>query len=421
MSSAASLQRHTGFFDGHLKCTAIRHGWTRSFSISQDELEEIDYSSLSRILELNTLKLRSTNLRIFVENPVDSGTFTQVHYWKDDGSLQSVLVKEFFMQRLEQDAVLRFEIRDGKERTIDIVDDAASEGHGTGLFRKGSLKDSVFSMSWLSNRRALRTEGSVHTYTSGSEETGLSRFFKFLFAPRWKRANAYTQQLPSGDNDESAPLRPVETTSSEDASRPPVTERTALLAAASKKTSLRQRLLYASQNHGPFFSSGGPRRSVGHPTEARTKDTAAQYHNALGITTTSSSRTSRGPSSQPTPVEEVSMWEQESTTADEDASGREAPPGLITAFWRSFWTPRSTTPIQEPATNDQPKPAQKAKRPSKPSRRKSTRASALPPAELHFKGAHVVRRPEDAFPPRPDSAAGRVTDRRPAEDDPFHG
>ena len=43
----------------------------------------MDYGTLESVLELNTLKLRTGRLRIFVENPVGSGTYNLVRRWNN--------------------------------------------------------------------------------------------------------------------------------------------------------------------------------------------------------------------------------------------------------------------------------------------------------------------------------------------------
>jgi hypothetical protein len=93
---------------------------------------------MERVLELSTLKLRAlSHLRVYVENPVDSGTFCKVRFWKDDGSLQSVLLKDFFESRMKDGSILRFEIRDGRERIgVEFDEDlngADSVENGTSL------------------------------------------------------------------------------------------------------------------------------------------------------------------------------------------------------------------------------------------------------------------------------------------------
>jgi len=112
----STVGRHDGHQDGHLNCVAIRHGWTRTFSISPDELSVIDYETLERILEIGTLRLRPMGLRIFVEHRVDPVTWSKIRPWKHDGSLQSILVQKYFEDRRAAGAITRFEVRDGSDR-----------------------------------------------------------------------------------------------------------------------------------------------------------------------------------------------------------------------------------------------------------------------------------------------------------------
>lgn len=55
-------------------------------------------------------------VRIFVENPVDSGNWSKIRPWKHDGSLQSVLVQQFFERRREGGIITRVDVRDGSDR-----------------------------------------------------------------------------------------------------------------------------------------------------------------------------------------------------------------------------------------------------------------------------------------------------------------
>jgi hypothetical protein len=93
-----------------------RHGWSRSFSIPSTELAALDYDTLEAILEINTLKLRPIGLRVYVENPADSGNWSKVRYWKHDGSLQTTLVQAFFEQRRIAGTLTRLDVRDGSDR-----------------------------------------------------------------------------------------------------------------------------------------------------------------------------------------------------------------------------------------------------------------------------------------------------------------
>jgi len=111
-----TVGRHDGHQDGHLNCIAIRHGWTRTFSISPEELAVFDYDTLERILEVNTLRIRPMGLRIFVEQPADSGSWSKIRSWKHDTSLQTILVQKFFEDRRAAGVITRFDVRDGNDR-----------------------------------------------------------------------------------------------------------------------------------------------------------------------------------------------------------------------------------------------------------------------------------------------------------------
>ncbi|CAK5280315.1 unnamed protein product [Mycena citricolor] len=111
-----TVGRHDGHADGHLNCVAIRHGWTRTFSISPEELAVLDYESLERILEVNTLRLRPVGVRIFIEQPADSGSWSKVRPWKHDTSLQTILVQKHFAHRMSAGVITRFDVRDGSDR-----------------------------------------------------------------------------------------------------------------------------------------------------------------------------------------------------------------------------------------------------------------------------------------------------------------
>ncbi|KAJ7193359.1 hypothetical protein GGX14DRAFT_589276 [Mycena pura] len=115
----ATAGRHDGHQDDHLNCIAIRHGWTRTFSISPEELAVFDYDTLERILEVNTLRIRPMGLRIFVEQPADSGAWSKIRSWKHDTSLQTILVQKFFEDRRAAGVITRFDVRDGNDRRDD--------------------------------------------------------------------------------------------------------------------------------------------------------------------------------------------------------------------------------------------------------------------------------------------------------------
>lgn len=54
--------------------------------------------------------------RVYVEHPPASGIWAKIRPFKNDGSLQSVLVQAFFVQRLRDGVVTVMEIRDGADR-----------------------------------------------------------------------------------------------------------------------------------------------------------------------------------------------------------------------------------------------------------------------------------------------------------------
>lgn len=426
LSTSSLVHRHDGHIDGYLNCTAIRHGWTRAFSISPAEVNALDYDALARILELATLKLRSVNLRIYVENPPDSGTFSKVRVWKDDGSLQSVLVKQFFEDRMRDGLLMRFEIRDGRERKSDVWGDLAddsvagtSEGHDAlfnRLAQKGK-KRSAISLDWFTrSRAALHDNG-------GPSTPNKTRSWRFLDLFIFGRTTA-EQHARRFEHDDDTPLRRAVSEDhnadalNEDAARPSVdSERTPLI--RKPRSSLRTKLANASHRGSPFFASAGPRR---------TSRTAPTVHFS-SVVKGSTPAPPLAMGTQHHEVPEVSVFEMDSN-ADEDASGKEAPPGLIAAFWRSFFgLPPRDRESHHPAVvaEVQQKQQQKLKRPSRPipptklsSRAQRKKGERDVAATQHFKGAHVVRRPEDAFPPRADSAVSGLFDVDPSED-PFRG
>lgn len=144
-----------------------RHGWRRKFSISPSEIDTLSYSHLEAVLELPTLRLRSSNLRIFVENPPNSGNFSKIRFWKDDGSLQSVLVKEFFARRVRDATITVLDVRDGNDRedTLSIRSGiAGSMGAGMSKVSRsaGQTKE------WLKEkRRGLGRTGSSSSSRGG--------------------------------------------------------------------------------------------------------------------------------------------------------------------------------------------------------------------------------------------------------------
>ncbi|KZW02174.1 hypothetical protein EXIGLDRAFT_744656 [Exidia glandulosa HHB12029] len=200
-STTSLVHRHDGHHEGYLNCIAVRHGWTRTFSIAPGQLDNLDYAQLEKVLELNTLKLRPYMVRIFVEEPANSGTYAKVRFWKDDGSLQSVLVKEFFEKRMNEGGITTFELRDGRERANEDDTDAESA-----FASKTSL-----ALSKLRRRKTARSTDSTPAPTP-SIKTGTARFFDFFRLPgNIKPAPPPSMDIPLGiddDDDEEDELPP---------------------------------------------------------------------------------------------------------------------------------------------------------------------------------------------------------------------
>ncbi|KAF5392871.1 hypothetical protein D9757_000866 [Collybiopsis confluens] len=146
-----------GHTKGNLNFAATRHGWTRSFTLPPDQVSTISYATLESVLELNTLKIRALSLRIFVEHPPSSGTFIKIKSWKDDGSLQSVLVQKFFEERMREGVVTALDIRDGNIRENDM------EG-GAGA------KDVLGAKEWLKAHGLTRTKSREPKEAANGEE-----------------------------------------------------------------------------------------------------------------------------------------------------------------------------------------------------------------------------------------------------------
>jgi hypothetical protein len=148
------LSLNPGFIYSKYMCR--RHGWTRTFSISPDELAVIDYETLERILEINTLRLRPMGLRIFIEQPADSATWSKVRPWKHDSSLQTILVQKYLEDRRVAGIITRFDVRDGSDRR-DESDNLSLRSVGSrivhGMHHRGETSGTSTSMkrpaSWF--------------------------------------------------------------------------------------------------------------------------------------------------------------------------------------------------------------------------------------------------------------------------------
>ncbi|KAJ6621122.1 hypothetical protein B0H10DRAFT_2215387 [Mycena sp. CBHHK59/15] len=116
------------------------------------ELAVIDYDTLERILEINTLRIRPMGLRIFVEHPVDSAQWSKIRHWKHDNSLQSILVQKFFEDRRSAGVITRFDVRDGSDRRDDS-DSHSLRAVGSrivqGIHQRGETSTTTNRRSWF--------------------------------------------------------------------------------------------------------------------------------------------------------------------------------------------------------------------------------------------------------------------------------
>jgi hypothetical protein len=157
-SHSSMRTKHDGHVDGNLNCIALyvcfnfilfsiaerhdslyrRHGWSRAFTIAPEEIPTLDYTALEDILELNTLKLRPVGLKIFIEHPPDSNRWAKVRPWKQDASLVTLLLNDFFERRRRDGVVLRIDVRDGHERPAN--DAGSGFASAVGSFIAGSVR-----------------------------------------------------------------------------------------------------------------------------------------------------------------------------------------------------------------------------------------------------------------------------------------
>ncbi len=123
-------------------------------------------------------------LRVFVEHPPSSGTWCKIRPFRNDGSLQSVLVRAFFDQRLQDGIVTVMEIRDGADRR--------EEGDGLSLRTVGSRVAGSGFFHPMEKTEDKKTSG------------WLSRFItrvKVVTAPNPSLPNESTTQLRDMDGD----------------------------------------------------------------------------------------------------------------------------------------------------------------------------------------------------------------------------
>ncbi|KAJ3790068.1 hypothetical protein GGU10DRAFT_3119 [Lentinula aff. detonsa] len=157
--------------EGNLNFAAIRHGWTRNFTLTPEKVSSMSYATLESVLELNTLKIRALSLRIFVEHPPASGNYVKIRPWKDDGTLQSILMKAFFEERMNAGITTNLDIRDGNIRENDNGD--------------GSKEGGIGAKEWLKAHGLTKTKESAvegeseehETETPAAASTGSNSFF----------------------------------------------------------------------------------------------------------------------------------------------------------------------------------------------------------------------------------------------------
>ncbi|KAI4294582.1 hypothetical protein K525DRAFT_261455, partial [Schizophyllum commune Loenen D] len=209
-SQRSDWTHNDGHVEGNLNCIALRHGWTRTFSLPPDEVSGMDYALLETVLQLPTLKLRTMTTRIFVENPPNSGNWSKIRFWKDDGSLQSVLVQQFFAARMREGVITSFDVRDGHDRD-DVMSIKSGMSGRSGVSR--IVPGTGQTREWL-KRRGLGARSPGMT-TDGEEDAseverppkpppkgGRIQALKYIFgisseppAPRVRTAEEIEQEL----------------------------------------------------------------------------------------------------------------------------------------------------------------------------------------------------------------------------------
>jgi len=159
-SMSSTRTKHDGHVDGNLNFIALyvyvihidlftakrhyslcrRHGWSRTFTVAPEDIHTLDYAALEDILELNTLKLRPVGLRVFIEHPPDSNQWAKIRPWKQDTSLVSLLLNDFFERRRRDGIVLRIDVRDGHERPVTDAGAVNGFASAVGSFIAGSMR-----------------------------------------------------------------------------------------------------------------------------------------------------------------------------------------------------------------------------------------------------------------------------------------
>ncbi|KIY73003.1 hypothetical protein CYLTODRAFT_417513 [Cylindrobasidium torrendii FP15055 ss-10] len=195
----SAVGRHDGHTEGNLNCIAMRHGWSRTFSLAPEEVSTLSYDTLARALDLHTLNLRPMIVRILVEHPPGSGNWAKIRPFKYDSSLQSVLVRDFFEGRRREGTLTVVEIRDGADRR--------EEGDGLSL---RSVSSRVGSRIFHPQKESLKGK---------QPSSWLGRIFSRQPVPKVPASESTTQLQDigsdaEGEDDGQAPVPPPKKSSS---------------------------------------------------------------------------------------------------------------------------------------------------------------------------------------------------------------
>ncbi|KAJ3771196.1 hypothetical protein FB446DRAFT_115128 [Lentinula raphanica] len=181
--------------EGNLNFAATRLGWTRNFTLTPENVASMSYATLESVLELNTLKIRALSLRVFVEHPPASGNFVKIRPWKDDGTLQSILMKAFFEDRMKNGITTNLDIRDGNLRENDMGDKNKDGGIGAKEWLKAHGLTKIRNPSGEGESDEHETETQVST---AATTTGGSGFFSsFGFGRNVAPTDAKSNEVPS--------------------------------------------------------------------------------------------------------------------------------------------------------------------------------------------------------------------------------
>jgi hypothetical protein len=115
-------------------------------------------------------------LRVFVEQPADSATWSKVRPWKHDNSLQSILVQKFLEDRRAAGVITRFDVRDGSDRR-DESDNLSLRAVGSrivhGMHHRGETSSTTATdrrKSWFGTLIRRPTKGKKKAATEDEEE-----------------------------------------------------------------------------------------------------------------------------------------------------------------------------------------------------------------------------------------------------------